>query len=428
MTWDEWLNINREKIKHVAGFEEQFVNTVLRKIPEITPEDLISQYHFSDFHNGNRYIDFMIINKDKGYSLPIELDGLWKVQNYSDFNDMLERQNALISQYGILLRYTNKQMINSPSLIISNIREVLNRQEQKLSTQKIAEDELQFTIKEYQTILESLANNLKEQNANDQSELQFNELKNKIGALEVKLKEIQEIKNGNSQNIEITSSNIKVKENLKIYKFVSIGFAAAFIISSALLYFQSSSVNYSVKNTNTSTESVSHLTTKNTLSNEVNQKLSVETSTTDKPGYSVSNKQMESESSVLIQLSKVKNDLKNKILAFFSLPSNSRSSDAQTNKKIKNSVSAKEAQKYIGEQKIVCGQVEQVKKFNKGFYLNLGNRFPYQEATLVIWSNNADKFDNLSSYEGNLICVNGLIDTYKGSPQIELSEPSQIQN
>ena len=91
-------------------------------------------------------------------------------------------------------------------------------------------------------------------------------------------------------------------------------------------------------------------------------------------------------------------------------------------------IDAKQAAQHIGEQTIVCGDVAQVKEFSKGYYLNLGNTFPHQDATVLVWSSNVDKFDDLSSFEGNSICVKGMINTYKGVPQIEMRSPSQIYN
>ncbi len=91
-------------------------------------------------------------------------------------------------------------------------------------------------------------------------------------------------------------------------------------------------------------------------------------------------------------------------------------------------INAKQASQHIGERATVCGQVAQVKEFSKGYYLNLGNTYPHQDATVLVWSSNVDKFDNLTSFEGSPICVDGMINTYKGVPQIEMKSPSQINN
>ncbi|WP_411992082.1 hypothetical protein [Agarivorans sp. DSG3-1] len=68
--WSSWKEQHRDKIKHVAGYEEAFVGAVLSQIPEISPDDVTPQFHFIDDRGGNRYIDFMIINKATGVYLP----------------------------------------------------------------------------------------------------------------------------------------------------------------------------------------------------------------------------------------------------------------------------------------------------------------------------------------------------------------------
>lgn len=109
--WKSWKIKYSKQIEHVAGYEEAFVDRVLSQIPEISPDDVIPQYHFVDDYNGNRYIDFMILNKAKGYYLPIELDGTYKDVNHQKWKDFLVRQNSLITKFGIVLRFSNKQML-----------------------------------------------------------------------------------------------------------------------------------------------------------------------------------------------------------------------------------------------------------------------------------------------------------------------------
>lgn len=128
LDWDTWKFFNKNKLTHIAGYEEKFVDLILSNIPEITPEDVISQYHFIDRKGNSRFIDFFILNKEKFYILPIELDGVWKSQNYEAFNDMLERQNSLIEKFGTVLRFSNKKMFEEPNEIIAEIRDILNKQ------------------------------------------------------------------------------------------------------------------------------------------------------------------------------------------------------------------------------------------------------------------------------------------------------------
>ena len=141
-TWSSWKKRYAEQIKHVVGFEEKFVDLVLSKISGIQPSDVIPQFNFKDRKGSNRYVDFMIINEEKNYKLPIELDGYSKMvgngNQYHKFNDFLERQNAMIQEFGLVLRYTNKKMLNESREIINEIQNTLKMQEQKQSTEVIS--------------------------------------------------------------------------------------------------------------------------------------------------------------------------------------------------------------------------------------------------------------------------------------------------
>lgn len=42
LTWQQWKEINRDKIQHIVGYEERFVDEILSHIPEITPADVFA--------------------------------------------------------------------------------------------------------------------------------------------------------------------------------------------------------------------------------------------------------------------------------------------------------------------------------------------------------------------------------------------------
>lgn len=131
--WQQWIEKNKYNLLHPADFEKKFVETVLACIPSISPEQVESQYPFTDNNGRARRIDF-VIKIDLGNEvklLPIELDGKTKFDTYESFNDTLERQNDLIKQFGILLRYSNKKMLNQPKEIIEEISRVLQQIQQK---------------------------------------------------------------------------------------------------------------------------------------------------------------------------------------------------------------------------------------------------------------------------------------------------------
>ena len=61
-------------------------------------------------------------------------------------------------------------------------------------------------------------------------------------------------------------------------------------------------------------------------------------------------------------------------------------------------------------------------------FLNLDRPYPNQIFTVVIWGRNRGSFplapENL--YSGADICVTGLVESFRGLPQIEASSPTQI--
>lgn len=111
--WQQWKYHYHKELWHPVGYEEQFVDMVLSQINCIIPSDVIPQWRFVDEMGGNRYVDFVIINEDKGYNLAIELDGLTKLQDgvgnldFRKYGDLWLRQNDLMGKVGMLLRFTN---------------------------------------------------------------------------------------------------------------------------------------------------------------------------------------------------------------------------------------------------------------------------------------------------------------------------------
>lgn len=135
---------------------------VLSQIPNLSPNDVIPQYHFKDNNNGNRFVDFMIINKSKSWLLPIELDGYAKMvgngEEYHRFNNFLERQNIIINTFGLVLRYSNNKMRYQPQEVINEIIQTLNKQTQTKSTQDIQEQHTKQLIADYESKLKQLQN------------------------------------------------------------------------------------------------------------------------------------------------------------------------------------------------------------------------------------------------------------------------------
>jgi len=98
-----------------------------------------------------------------------------------------------------------------------------------------------------------------------------------------------------------------------------------------------------------------------------------------------------------------------------------------------DAISWHEAKNHIGERTTVYGTVVDATwasgSNGKPTFLNLGNPYPDQDRfTVVIWIGNRAKFPEPPEvyYHGKTIYVSGLIDSYEGVPQIEVTSPDQI--
>jgi len=88
---------------------------------------------------------------------------------------------------------------------------------------------------------------------------------------------------------------------------------------------------------------------------------------------------------------------------------------------------------YVGRTAVVCDRVMSASYIGSvrggPTFLNLGKAYPEQVFTVVIWNQNRGKFERPPErmFDGREICVTGKVQTYKGKPQIEVTEPEQIR-
>ena len=466
MDWETWIVKNKENLKHIVGFEEQFVRNVLTRIEDIEPQDVKTQYHFRDAHGGNRYIDFMIINEAKGFLLPIELDGHWKALSYHEFDDMLNRQNALLREYGVLLRYTNKTMLNNPNQIINEITYTLDLQSKNLLTKEIVDKQTAKRIEDYQKELELIKKQQAEQTIKDQegkknienalTQEDLAALQATISALQDKVDKVGEDNpttlksqaslsltlpypssqtsaftsiskvdtDASANNTDSTPESSTKKLGIKLQHMIAIG-ATSLILTAigANAYFGQvhrdkllpsnsmalSSESVNIDNKEPATSSDDSLNT--------NEKKSVVEST-------LLTMPVVSEAAPVpvevIEEAKIKDTTE-------PVSNYQRSTKTSYERAISDSIPASEARKNIGAYKVVCGNIVQVKSFSKGTYLNFGASYPKQEATIVVWNSDKGNLGNLHQYEGKSLCVEGSIDTYKGIPQIKLASANKIK-
>ena len=99
---------------------------------------------------------------------------------------------------------------------------------------------------------------------------------------------------------------------------------------------------------------------------------------------------------------------------------------------IGETLSAKEAKDHIGETATVCGTVASTKyeKAARGSptYLDFDEPYPNQVFAIVIWGKDRSKFgEPEKSYAGKRICVNGVITSHRGKPEIVAKDPAQLK-
>jgi micrococcal nuclease len=96
------------------------------------------------------------------------------------------------------------------------------------------------------------------------------------------------------------------------------------------------------------------------------------------------------------------------------------------------SLSTAEAAKHVGEKAKVCGTVASAhfayRSKGSPTFLNLDEPYPSQVFTLVIWIEDRAKFGSPERrYSNQYICVVGIIQSYRGVPEIVLRNPSQVE-
>ncbi|TAM95850.1 MAG: DNA-binding protein [Chitinophagaceae bacterium] len=94
-------------------------------------------------------------------------------------------------------------------------------------------------------------------------------------------------------------------------------------------------------------------------------------------------------------------------------------------------ISADSAANYVGKEITVTGTVsgEYFDHHAKGepTFLDIDGSYPDQAFTIVIWKEDRDKFKYLlESIEGKNIAIKGKVTLYRGKPEMEVTNPGQI--
>lgn len=392
-SWAEWKEQNRNKIVHKVGpynetieYESAFVDLVLSKVRGITPDDVIPQYHFIDDDGGNRYIDFMITNKPNGYCLPIELDGTYKDVNHVKWRDFLIRQNALITKFGVVLRFSNRQMEWESQAIIKKIEDTLQMQKDKKITEETKTQHREELLRHYSNKLQKME---KSKTASLEVSEQIKELREAIAYVNAKVSKNEKL---NAQSVEPAKENNK-NNKLNHIALISLAIALAFII-----FVLSQSHN---------TEQTSRSEYRNPQPTSVN-----------------SNNSNTAQEPVTVSDSNVNNWQEK------SAPSPQIATSPAPVVTSSNTILADQAKNHIGQHLIVCGIVAQIRHISSGTFINFDYAYPNATFTGVVWNsdiyNVTTNRDALTGYQHQKLCITGDITAYHNQPEIIIKSADQL--
>jgi len=106
---------------------------------------------------------------------------------------------------------------------------------------------------------------------------------------------------------------------------------------------------------------------------------------------------------------------------------------APSEAQLPSSLDWSEAAGHVGEYRTVCGPVVDAayasSTSGRPTFINLGKKYPDPgRFTVLIWGEHRSSFPSNPEQRwlGKTICVHGLIESYKGGPEIEATAPEQI--
>jgi len=84
----------------------------------------------------------------------------------------------------------------------------------------------------------------------------------------------------------------------------------------------------------------------------------------------------------------------------------------------------------VGNKTTVRGVVAAVKCFHNRTLIDIGDKFPREEISLLVWDNHVpalmNKFGNLDLLVGQSITCDGVVSIYKGHLQVKINHPDQL--
>lgn len=381
--WVRWKRVNADKMKHIANYEEKFVDLVLSQIPMLSPGDIIAQYQFQDRKGIKRRIDFMIINPSKGYLLPIELDGHKKTEEAptsADWTDFLERQNAIVASFGTILRFSNLKMLNSPAEVIRQVSEALAIQ----TADKAANDSRSSVIE-------------------------------RLAAASVQ-PVLSPVPPPHIAKAPVTTG--RHSSNLNHLVWMTVALVAGVLL---MLFMRASSLH---RDGARNKEHVSHtpmLTVPVPFPGQLSEQSPL---ATDQPQQVVP---IVDRSADLLQAasSEESGDVGGDSWTW-NVPNEGRKNDQSIGQVEPGPISTKHAEMAIGQVRTVCGYVAMVREISAGTFINFDDAYPNESVSAVIWKAKAASVGSVDFLPGQTTCIKGKIEAYRGKPRIEILDRDQI--
>lgn len=86
-----------------------------------------------------------------------------------------------------------------------------------------------------------------------------------------------------------------------------------------------------------------------------------------------------------------------------------------------------QASAYYGKQVTVTGVVAQISARPSVTFLNFDQLFPSNRFTAIIRKKSTNEFENVSALKGKAVAVTGKVIEYRGKPEMELTNKSQLK-
>jgi hypothetical protein len=94
-------------------------------------------------------------------------------------------------------------------------------------------------------------------------------------------------------------------------------------------------------------------------------------------------------------------------------------------------ITATDAKNHIGDQATVCGKVvgEKTATSSRGepTFINLDSAYPNQVFTILVWGDDRKNVGELP-HVGSRVCASGVIQNYKGGPEIVVRSSGQLSH